>query len=203
MKTNRVLSEKTADPDPFIQFSHWYTEHLNEGIAIPESVTLGTASASGRVSARTVLLKSYDRNGFVIFTNYNSKKGEQITENPFAALLFYWSGSGRQVRIEGLAVKVPEEESVAYFSTRPRDSQLSAWASEQSSVIPDRTYLVERQELYRKKFAGKDVDKPAFWGGFRIIPDFFEFWQEREFRLHDRIAYSRADNTWEINRLAP
>jgi len=203
MKINRVLSEKTADPDPFIQFSHWYNEHLNERITIPETVTLGTASASGRVSARTVLLKSYDRNGFVIFTNYNSKKGEQITENPFAALLFYWSGSGRQVRIEGLAVKVPEEESVAYFSTRPRDSQLSAWASEQSSVIPDRTYLVERQELYRKKFAGKDVDKPAFWGGFRIIPDFFEFWQEREFRLHDRIVYSRADNTWEINRLAP
>jgi pyridoxamine 5'-phosphate oxidase len=203
MMTNRVLSEKTADPDPFIQFSHWYNEHLDEGIVIPETVTLATASASGRVSARTVLLKSYDRNGFVFFTNYNSKKGEQMTENPFAALLFYWSGSGRQIRIEGAAVRVQEEESAAYFNTRPRDSQLSAWASEQSTVIPDRTYLEARQELYRKKFAGTGVDKPASWGGFRIIPDYFEFWQDRESRLHDRIVYSKADNIWVINRLAP
>lgn len=203
MINNKVLSEKTVDPDPFLQFSIWYKEHLEAGIAIPDSVSLGTASTAGRVSVRTVLLKGYDENGFVLFTNYMSKKGKQLSENPSAALLFYWGESGRQVRIEGKTEKVTWKESSAYFITRPRDSQISAWASEQSSVIPDRLYLENRHEIFKRKFENKDVKKPPYWGGFRLIPDFFEFWSDGEFRLHDRIVYTRKDEVWTISRLAP
>jgi len=200
---NRVLSEITADPDPFLQFSKWYNEHLEAGIAIPDSVSLGTASADGRVSVRTVLLKGYDENGFVFFTNYLSKKGGQLSENPFAALLFYWAESGRQVRIEGITEKITENESASYFSTRPRDSQISAWASEQSAVIPDRLYLENRQAFYKSMFLNKPVQKPPHWGGFRLIPDIIEFWNDGEFRLHDRILYTRKGNVWVISRLSP
>ena len=200
---NSEFSEQTADKDPFIQFTRWYNEHLESGIAIPDTVSLGTASASGRVSLRTVLLKGYDGNGFVFFTNYNSKKGVQLTENNSAALLFYWPESGRQVRIEGITEKVPDKESASYFSTRPRESQISAWASEQSSIIPDRNFLEKRYDHYKKRFENKEVRKPSHWGGFRIIPDFFEFWHDGEFRLHDRIIYTRMKNKWVMNRLAP
>ena len=200
---NRVLSEITADPDPFLQFSKWYNEHLEAGIAIPDSVSLGTASADGRVSVRTVLLKGYDENGFVFFTNYLSKKGGQLSENPFAALLFYWAESGRQVRIEGITEKITENESASYFSTRPPDSQISAWASEQSAVIPDRLYLENRQAFYKSMFLNKPVQKPPHWGGFRLIPDIMEFWNDGEFRLHDRILYTRKGNVWVISRLSP
>ncbi len=201
--TNRVLSEKTVDPDPFNQFSKWYTEHLEAGIAIPDTVSLGTASRAGRVSVRTVLLKGYDENGFVFFTNYLSKKGSHLSENPFAALLFYWAESGRQVRIEGITEKITENESASYFGTRPRDSQISAWASEQSSVIPDRQYLEKRQEFYKSRFENIPLQKPPHWGGFRLIPDIMEFWSDGEFRLHDRIVYTRKDDVWTISRLAP
>jgi pyridoxamine 5'-phosphate oxidase len=200
---NKVLSEETVDPDPIIQFNKWYNEHLEAGFAIPDSVSLGTVSAAGRVSVRTVLLKGFDKNGFVFFTNYNSKKGIHISENPSAALLFYWSESGRQVRIEGLTEKVTEKESVSYFRTRPRDSQISAWASDQSSIIPDRNFLEKRHEIYTARFKNKPVQKPPYWGGFRLIPDFMEFWSDGEFRLHDRIVYTRKNNFWVINRLAP
>jgi pyridoxamine 5'-phosphate oxidase len=203
MIMNKVLSEETVDPDPIVQFSNWYKEHLEAGIAIPESVSLGTASAGGRVSVRTVLMKGFDENGFLFFTNYNSKKGIQIKENPFAALLFYWPESARQVRIEGIAEKVTEKESASYFSTRPRESQLSAWASEQSSVIPDRRFLEKRQEFHAAMFENKMVQKPPHWGGFRLIPDMMEFWSDGEFRLHDRIVYTRRNDLWVINRLAP
>ena len=203
MMINKVFSEKTADPDPFLQFNKWYNEHLDAGMAIPDSVSLGTASVEGRVSVRTVLLKGYDENGFVFFTNYNSRKGIQLSENPSAALLFYWGESGRQVRIEGTIEKVTEKESVSYFSTRPRESQISAWASEQSSVIPDRLYLEERHEFFKRKFEKKEVEKPPHWGGFRLIPDSIEFWQEGVFRLHDRLVYTRTKNGWVMNRLAP
>ena len=203
MMFNRVLSEKTVDPDPFLQFSIWYNEHLESGIAIPDSVSLGTASTAGRVSVRTVLLKGYDENGFVFFTNYLSKKGSQLSENPFAALLFYWAESGRQIRVEGKTEKLTENESSSYFSTRPRDSQISAWASEQSSVIPDRLYLEKRQEFYKSRFENKSVQKPPQWGGFRLIPDVIEFWSDGEFRLHDRIVYTRINDAWTLTRLAP
>jgi pyridoxamine 5'-phosphate oxidase len=203
MIMSKVLSEETVDPDPFAQFSKWYVEHLEAGIAIPESVSLGTVSAAGRVSVRTVLMKGFDENGFLFFTNYNSKKGIHISENPSAALLFYWPESGRQVRIEGIAEKVTEKESAYYFSTRPRDSQISAWASEQSSIIPDRHFLEKRQDFYTSMFENKQVQKPPHWGGFKLIPNMIEFWSDGEFRLHDRIVYTRRNDLWVINRLAP
>jgi pyridoxamine 5'-phosphate oxidase len=200
---NNDLSEKSADKDPFVHFARWYGEHLEAGIAIPEAVSLGTASASGKVSVRTVLLKGYDEKGFVFFTNYNSKKGVQLSENPSAALLFYWPESGRQVRVEGVTEKVSDNESISYFSTRPRESQISAWASEQSSIIPDRNALEKRYNFYKAKYDNKEVEKPPHWGGFRIIPGYFEFWHDGEYRLHDRITYTRTKNGWAMNRLAP
>jgi len=200
---NKVLTEKNVDPDPFIQFSIWYNEHLKAGIAIPDTVSLGTASLSGRVSVRTVLLKGFDEKGFVFFTNFKSKKGVQLSENKNSAMLFYWPESGRQIRIEGITEKVSEEESASYFSTRPRDSQISAWASEQSSVIPDRQYLEERHDYYKARYENKPVEKPPNWGGFRLIPDFFEFWKDGEFRLHDRVVYTLVKKSWVISRLAP
>jgi pyridoxamine 5'-phosphate oxidase len=203
MKNNSGISRKEIDNNPFIQFDKWYNEHLTAGIAIPDSVNLGTASSTGHVSVRTVLLKGYDDKGFIFYTNYNSKKGSQLLSNQRAALLFYWYESDRQVRIEGIAERVSEKESELYFQTRPRESQLSAWASEQSSVIPDRQYLENRYELYSNKFLNKPVEKPPYWGGFRIIPDWFEFWQNGEFRLHDRFTYTLKKNTWLIERLAP
>jgi pyridoxamine 5'-phosphate oxidase len=201
--SNKVLTEKSVDPDPFVQFAVWYKEHLETGIAIPDTVSLGTASLSGRVSVRTVLLKGYDEKGFVFFTNFKSKKGVQISENKNSALLFYWPESGRQIRIEGIITKVPEEEAASYFSTRPRESQIAAWASEQSSVIPDRQYLEDRHGYYKSRFENNVVEKPPDWGGFRLIPDFFEFWKDGEFRLHDRIVYTLVMNSWIISRLAP
>jgi pyridoxamine 5'-phosphate oxidase len=197
------LSEESADLNPFVQFRKWYSERLAAGIEIPESVTLATASSEGRVSARTVLLKDYDNEGFVFFTNYKSRKGLQLSSNPRAALLFYWPESGRQIRIEGLAEKVSEFESETYFKTRPRESQLAAWASEQSSVIPDRKYLDEHFDSQSQKFSGKPVKKPPFWGGLRLHPVWFEFWENGEFRLHDRITYSKRDDRWILERLAP
>ena len=197
------LSKKTIDPNPFGQFDKWFKERLNAGIPIPNTVSLGTATTDGWVSVRTVLLKDYDENGFVIFTDYNSKKGLHLLSNRRAALLFYWPESGRQVRIEGFADKVSEQESESYFKTRLRESQLSAWASEQSSVIPDRDHLEKRYAFYKNRFFDKPVDKPQHWGGFRIVPDLFEFWQEGDFRLHDRLAYTKGINVWVIERLAP
>jgi pyridoxamine 5'-phosphate oxidase len=197
------FSENSIDPNPFGQFKTWYEEHLLSGIEIPDSVTLATASADGHVSARTVLLKDYTDNSFVFFTNYKSRKGIQLSSNPRAALLFYWAESGRQVRIEGYTEKIPEKESESYFRTRPRESQLSALTSEQSSVIPDRKYLDDLYDTNNNKYAGKPVDKPVHWGGYRFIPEWFEFWQNGEFRLHDRLSYSKRKNSWIIERLAP
>jgi pyridoxamine 5'-phosphate oxidase len=192
-----------VDPDPFSQFRKWYSEHCESVTLYPEAVSLGTASASGRVSVRTVLLKGFDENGFVFFTNYNSRKGVQLGENGHAAMLCYWVESGRQVRIEGMTEKVTEEESEAYFRTRSRESRIGAWASEQSKIIPDRQYLDNRFEQYKSHFEGRDIVKPPHWGGFRLVPDYFEFWREGDHRLHDRIAYSRQHSGWTIERLAP
>jgi pyridoxamine 5'-phosphate oxidase len=197
------FSEKTVDPNPFIQFKSWYDEHMASGTAIPESVTLATSSKDGGVSARTVLLKGYHDKGFIFFTNYKSRKGIQLLSNPMAALLFYWRESGRQVRIEGITEKVLEADSESYFRTRPRESQISAWASEQSSTIPDREHLNDIFTFYSNKFSGKPVPKPPHWGGFLLKPWWFEFWQNGEFRLHDRLTYSKRKDTWIIERLAP
>ena len=197
------LSEKKADLNPFIQFDIWYKEHLNSGISVPDAVSLGSTDSEGQVSLRTVLLKEYNDKGFVFFTNYTSKKGIQLNSNPRVALLFYWPESARQVRIEGFAKKVSEEESESYFRSRPFESQISAWASDQSSKIPDRQYLEKRYDFFLKKFKDNPVEKPKNWGGFRIVPEWFEFWQEGKFRLHDRITYTKRNDSWIIGRLAP
>jgi pyridoxamine 5'-phosphate oxidase len=203
MTLRNNFSKKTIDPDPFVQFKSWYSEHLTFGIAIPGAVTLATANKEGKVSARTVLLKGYNEKGFVIYTNYNSKKGSQLLSNPFAALLFYWPDSGRQIRIEGITEKVADKDSESYFKTRPRESQLSTWASEQSKIIPGRQYLENRYDFYKDRYSDKPVERPLHWGGFRLIPEWFEFWEEREFRLHDRLVYTKRKNLWVIERLAP
>jgi pyridoxamine 5'-phosphate oxidase len=203
MSVVEAASETDFDDNPFRQFHIWYKTRDTSSIIIPDSVSLGTASADGRVSVRTVLLKGYDNLGFVFFTNYKSRKSLDIDSNPKAALLFYWPECGRQIRIEGTTIKTTEEESQLYFATRPRESQLSAWASEQSSVIEDRKYLENRFEFYKNFFADKIVEKPPFWGGFRILPEWFEFWQESGFRLHDRITYRKTGDSWIMERLAP
>lgn len=199
----RLLTEEYVELNPFIQFDKWYKEHLKTDSAIPDSVSLGTASHEGRVSLRMVLLKDYNDAGFIFFTNYNSKKGSQLASNRRAALLFYWPELGRQVRIEGVTEKVSVEESEKYFKTRPRESQLSAWASEQSTVIPSRHFLEQQYEMYQEKYNRKPVDRPVHWGGYRLIPDWFEFWHDGKSRLHDRITYTKRDAVWKIERLAP
>lgn len=202
--TNRaILSEDSVNQNPFIQFDNWYKEHLASGVAIPNSVSLGTSTPDGKVSLRTVLLKEYGENGFVFFTNYESKKGSQLSANPNVALLFYWQESGRQVRIEGVAEKISSQESDSYFSTRPRESQLSAWASKQSNIVPGRHYLEEQHEYYKQLFSDRNVDRPPHWGGFLITPTWFEFWQNDERRLHDRLTYTKLNNAWVLERLAP
>jgi pyridoxamine 5'-phosphate oxidase len=201
--TREAFSEETIDPNPYKQFSNWYGEHLTAGIAIPESVSLGTGGTDGRISVRTVLLKDFNEKGFVFFTNYKSRKGSQLSSNPRAALLFYWPESARQVRIEGITEKISEEESEVYFRSRPRESQLSARASMQSSVIPDRQYLEKNYLTEINKYSEKPVEKPGYWGGYRLIPVWFEFWQEGDFRLHDRLTYTKRNDSWIIERLAP
>jgi len=203
MTESKELSEKNVNPDPFIQFDNWYRERLASGVPVPSSVSLGTASSRGQVSLRTVLLKDYNNTGFIFFTNINSKKAMQLSANPLSALLFFWPEKERQIRIEGSTSLLSDEVASAYFATRPRESQIGAWASEQSAVIPDRKHLVERYELYKRLFEDKSVEKPPFWGGYRLEPSWFEFWESREFRLHDRICYSKKKNIWVIERLAP
>ena len=203
MSSKKVFSETDIPIDPFVQFDIWFKEHLNSEIEIPDAMTLGTSSVNGRVSLRTVLLKSYNNSGFVYFTNYKSTKSKHLRSNRYAALLMYWPESGRQVRIEGYTERVSDQESESYFKTRPRESQISAWASNQSSIIPNREHLEKRYLFYKNKFSNRDVSKPPFWGGFRLIPDLMEFWQNGEFRLHDRITYTRKKGVWVIKRLAP
>lgn len=197
------LSEFSVDPDPFRQFSKWLNERILPVSEEPYTVVLATAGTEGRVSARIVLIKEIEKDGFVFFTNYNSRKGNQIVENPFGALLFHWPDMQRQVRVEGRFEKVSITKSAEYFENRPRQSQLSSWASEQSNIVPDRKYLEDRVAFFKNKFDKQLVPKPAEWGGYKLIPLWFEFWQERDHRLHDRIAYSISGDSWIINRLAP
>jgi pyridoxamine 5'-phosphate oxidase len=203
MKKKGILSEKSVEHDPFKQFGIWYSKRLKTEITYPDAFTLATTTADGYVSARTVLLKDYSHAGFVFFTNYNSKKGRQISQNPRAAMLFYWPESGRQVRIEGIVEKVSVEESEEYFRTRPRESQIGAWASDQSNFIPDRAHIENKVAFFKDKFSDKPVPRPTHWGGFRLVPQWIEFWQEGEFRLHDRIIYARKDDSWHLERLSP
>ena len=198
------LRESDLDPDPVAQLQAWLGEADAAGIALPEAMTLATASAAGSPSARMVLLKGCDERGLVFHTNYESRKGRELEENPRAAAVLYWNQLGRQVRVEGRIVQVSETESEAYFRTRPLGGQLGAWASpRQSEVIESRDVLDERVEELQARYAHGDVPLPPFWGGYRLQPESFEFWQHRDDRLHDRFRYRRDDGVWVIERLSP
>lgn len=200
-----ALDEQTAGDNPFAFFRHWLAEAEHAQVDELNAMTLATADSEGRPHARTVLLKGLDERGFIFFTNYESAKGRELDHKPWAALLFFWKELERQVRIEGMAEALSAEESDAYFSSRPRDSRIGAWASPQSSMIADRRILEERVAHFSEQYPGEDVPRPSFWGGYRVLPLSIEFWQGRSSRLHDRIRFRREDlqEPWERERLAP
>ncbi len=200
--TSSGISREQMNSNPFIQFEAWLKQASDADLTLPNAMSLATSNAD-EVSIRTVLLKSFDENGFVFFTNYESKKSKQIQENPKAALLFPWLDLERQVKISGTVEKISTLESVKYFSSRPKDSQLGAWASSQSSGISSRQILLSQFEAMKNKFKQGKVPLPDFWGGYRVVPQRIEFWQGRENRLHDRFAYIKQDGNWIIERLAP
>lgn len=200
---NEELSEDRIDHNPFQQFIRWLEERPETVDEEKYAAALGTSDREGRVSVREVLVREIDGDGFTFFTNYKSRKANQIDDNPFGALLFYWPEMHRQVRIEGRIGKVTAARSSSYFSNRPRENQISAWVSEQSQTIPDRKFLETRFSYFKDKFKNKPVPKPPEWGGYKLIPLWFEFWQKRENRLHDRIVYSASGDKWTITRLAP
>ena len=192
------------ESDPIVQFEKWFREAWDENYPMPHAMSLATASAEGLPTVRTVLLKGYDPHGFVFFTNYGSRKAKQISNNPQAALLFPWVPLGRQVTVAGRVEKISKSESVQYFLSRPRGSQLSAWASAQSTVISSRAILESAFATVKRRFADGEVPLPDFWGGYRVDPDSIEFWQNRKDRLHDRFLYNRGENgAWRIDRLTP
>src|SRR3954462_13970500 len=197
------LVEKDLARDPFRQFEKWFQEAEAAKIPEPNAMTLATATREGRPSARTVLLKGLDGRGFVFFSNYESRKGRELHENPNATLLFPWLVLERQVIVEGTVSKVPREESEAYFHSRPRASQLAAWVSQQSSIISGRTVLEDSMKMLEQKYAGREVPLPPHWGGWRLVPETVEFWQGRRSRMHDRLRYRREKDGWVIERLAP
>lgn len=198
------LSETDVHENPYLQFEKWFQEALNANVMEPNAMTLATANVNGIPSARIVLLKEFNQEGFVFYTNYDSQKGKEIEENPYAALVFFWMDLQRQVRIDGVVEKVNDEESADYFKSRPRGSQLGAVISPQSKIIKNRKFLEEKLEDLEKEYAEKEIPKPENWGGYRVIPNRIEFWQGRSNRLHDRIVYTQAkDQSWKFERLAP
>jgi pyridoxamine 5'-phosphate oxidase len=200
---NDELDERVIDRDPIRQFRIWFHEVVSSGMKLPEAMTLATATRDGRPSARVVLLKQVDNEGFVFYTNYRSAKARDLDENPQAALVFYWSQFDRQVRVEGSVQRTSAEESESYFKTRPRESQIGAWASPQSDVISGRDVLENRVEELEQLYRDREIDCPEHWGGYRLKPVRIEFWKSRLGRLHDRIVYERAGENWKISRLAP
>ncbi len=201
--TRAGLRESDADPNAIEQFRGWFGEALAADLHEPNAMTLATATPDGRPSARVVLLKGFDERGFVFYTNYEGRKSRELEANPRAALLFYWGELERQVRVEGIVSRVPDKESDAYFAARPRGSQLGAWASEQSRPVRYRGALEKRLREIESEYEGREVPRPAFWGGYRVVPETMEFWQGRENRLHDRLRYRRAEGGWKIERLQP
>jgi pyridoxamine 5'-phosphate oxidase len=201
--TRAGLRESNADLDPIKQFRTWFDEALAADLHEPNAMTLATATRAGRPSARVVLLKGYDERGFVFYTNYEGRKGRELEENPYCALVFYWGELERQVRIEGRSSRLSEGDSDAYYRARPRGSRLSAWVSEQSRPVEGRGVLEERLRELEAKYEGREVPRPPFWGGYRVEPEAIEFWQGRENRLHDRLLYHRTENGWRMERLQP
>lgn len=201
--TKKALVESEVCDDPIDQFLEWFEQALSADLLDANAMTLATASNEGAPSARIVLLKGVDEQGFRFYTNYGSRKGKELTTNPKAALCFYWAPLERQVRIEGQVEKISAEQSKAYFQQRPRQSQLSAWASEQSSRVDSRDALLTRFNEIKKRFEGQKVPLPEFWGGFLLRPNRIEFWQGRQGRMHDRICYEIEDDSWTKFRLAP
>ena len=200
----QTLSETDVQVSPVQQFHKWWNEALMSEILEVNAMTLATSTASGKPSARIVLLKGFDESGFVFFTNYHSNKGLELAENPFASLVFFWKELERQVRIEGPVEKTTANESDLYFHSRPEESRIGAWASPQSKVIASREVIEENVIELRKSFAGKEIDRPPHWGGYIVKPALIEFWQGRPGRLHDRIQYTALqDGSWKIERLAP
>lgn len=200
----RSLLEKDVDSNPMLQFESWWNEAIQNNIVEPNAMTLATCDSSGKPSARIVLLKGLHENGFLFFTNYDSKKGKEIENNPFASLVFLWKEIERQVRIEGSVEKISEVESDAYFSKRPRESRIGAWSSHQSSPIESREILEKNYEKYSNQFSTDDIPRPKNWGGYIVHPNLIEFWQGRQGRLHDRLQYTLdAEKIWKIERLSP
>jgi pyridoxamine 5'-phosphate oxidase len=197
------LRRADLDPDPLIQFRRWYDEAAAAGVRAPEAMALATSTTHGAPSLRMVLLKGADERGFAFYTGYVSRKASELDSNPRAALLFYWDPLGRQVRIEGTVERVAEKESDTYFATRPRGAQLAATASKQSSVLANRDEIDGRIAELDHDYTAREVPRPEHWGGYRLVPDTYEFWQHREDRLHDRLRYRRADSSWAIERLSP
>jgi pyridoxamine 5'-phosphate oxidase len=198
----RPLDEHDLDRDPFRQFEAWFTDAAVR-VRVPEAMAIATAGANGAPSLRMGLLKGFDKHGFVFFTGYESRKGRELETNPCAALLFHWDPLGRQVRVEGSVVRVAPEETERYFHSRPRGAQIAALASRQSTVIGSRAELDTRYAELERELTGRDVPVPTQWGGLRLVPVAFEFWQHRENRMHDRLRYRRDGDRWLIERLSP
>lgn len=203
-KTGASLERADLNDDPVVQFEGWFREACDADDIDPNAMGLATVDEANRPSMRTVLLKYFDERGFVFFTNFESTKAGHIENNAEVALLFFWSKLGRQVKIQGPAAKVPTRETLKYFASRPRGSQIGAWVSAQSSIITSRSLLEAKFDEMKRKFANKEIPLPSFWGGYRVAPVEIEFWQGRENRLHDRFLYRiQDDGTWSIDRLAP
>ena len=198
-----IFADMNTEMDPFRIFSRWYAEAQKTGMKEPGIMALATVGPGGRPSARIVLLKDFDDRGFIFFTNYQSRKATGMDQNPWVSAVLHWEDPGYQVRMEGRAEKIEGRESDRYFSSRPRGSQLSAWASAQSSEIPSRQWLVKEMKRYEKQYQGKPVPRPAYWGGYRLIPDRFEFWKDSKDRLHERVEFIWVDKNWVRRILAP